>query len=279
VAPSRLPQAVGRDEPADVGTGCPHGLHSRLSDGEVRSMVRTQLRGSPSETAAPLTIEERGQLLQALRLPRGLYSAARAAQLSGVPERTVYHWARHEVLTPDHVLERPKSWSYRDLVYLRLTAFLRSHDVDLCDSTALVSRLRAEFSLSAENIQTEVSAASGGYALGPTMEVDELSGQTAFETMVAYVGTFDILAPLEEKVTRRLWGPNLIRPSTRTSMSPWVMSGEPVVRNSRIPTASLHALHEDRQLSAGDIVALYPTISLEDVSDAIDLEARLRSAA
>lgn len=226
-----------------------------------------------------LTSDERQHLLQALRLPRGTYSASRAAQLSGVPERTVYHWAQTEVLQPDYDYDRPKAWSYRDLVFLRLLAFLRGHDVEMRDSIALVHRLREEFSHSDIRIDTRVSAASGGYALGPIMQVDELTGQLAFETLVDYVGVFDVLAPLADQAHHHLWGPNLVYPSAHTAISPWVMSGEPVVRNSRISTASLHALKAQRGLDTADIVSLYPTLSAEDVDDAVALESRLRAAA
>jgi uncharacterized protein (DUF433 family) len=57
------------------------------------------------------------------------------------------------------------------------------------------------------------------------------------------------------------------------------MGGEPVVRATRIPTASLHALHSERGLDAERIVALYPELDSEQVDDAIALEDRLRHAA
>jgi hypothetical protein len=38
-----------------------------------------------------------------------------------VPERTLYDWAKSAILVPDYNAGRPKHWSYRDLVFLRLS--------------------------------------------------------------------------------------------------------------------------------------------------------------
>lgn len=85
------------------------------------------------------------------------------------------------------------------------------------------------------------------------------------------------VAPVVREVGRRtLWGPDLVEPSRRTTrISPWV-TGEPCVRDTRLPTSTLYALHEVRQLEAEAIAKLYPGIDRSDVEDAISLEARLR---
>jgi uncharacterized protein (DUF433 family) len=128
-------------------------------------------------------------------------------------------------------------------------------------------------------INTVVSSGGGGFASGPLMHEDELTGQQAFDTMAAHVNTFDLLAPLESTSPRHVWGPNLVRPSKRTAISPWVLSGEPVVRNSRIPTATLYALAEARRLRTADLLELYPGLDKDALDDALGLEARLRAAA
>lgn len=236
---------------------------------------------SSTDSRAVLSDSEREDLLYALEVPRGRYSANRAAQLSGVPERTVYHWARHEVMQPDFDDQNPKSWSYRDLVYLRLLAFLRGRQVALDPAAELVRRLRREFAEGGAEVETSViSAGGGGYALGPDMQVDMLTGQVAFETMVSYVGRFDLLAPIEAGgPAQHLWGPNLVRPSARTEISPWVLSGEPVIESSRIPTATIYALTTSRNLAAADIADLYPGLDVDKIRDAVGLERRLRQAA
>jgi uncharacterized protein (DUF433 family) len=61
-----------------------------------------------------------------------------------------------------------------------------------------------------------------------------------------------------------------------TSISPWVLAGDPCVRGTRIPTAAIRALREDRGLTFANIVELYPGLSTEAAEDADLLERRLR---
>lgn len=231
-------------------------------------------------TASSLTPEEARALRQALRYPRGRYEAPRAAQLSGVPARTVYHWASSGVLVPDYYLERPHAWSYRDLVYLRLAAWMRSHNVELEDVTRLVQEWRHFFEVTPDDVETEIHTDGRGLSLGPMYE-DLLTRQRPFETMVEHTVAFDVLEPVDrELVSRtRLWGPNLVRPSTLTAISPWVMNGEPCLRHTRIPTSNLYALHRERGLEASDLADLYPGTTVDAIADGLALEERLQEAA
>jgi uncharacterized protein (DUF433 family) len=239
---------------------------------------------APGAGDGDLSEADRRFVLSTFAEPRGFYGAGRAAQLSGVPERTIYYWARTKTLVPDHGADHPMAWSYRDLVFLRLVAFLRRRRVDLPDAANVARRYRRDFSRGKfGTIDTSISAAQGGYAYGDTMPVDELSGQQAFEIMADISSHFDLLAPLDDGKAKgklvEMRGPNLLRPSERTSISPWIMSGEPVVRNSRITTATLLALRDRRRLNPQQITELYPTLTRVDVEDAIEMERDLRSAA
>jgi uncharacterized protein (DUF433 family) len=145
----------------------------------------------------------------------------------------------------------------------------------------LVGKSRLDFQSEDEFQDTTISTDGVGLARGSGFDEDELTGQGVLATMVDIVATFDVLAPLDtdEQGRARLWGPNLVRPSANTAISPWVMRGEPVVRGSRISTGALFVLNTNRGLAPDDIVALYPGLTAEAVSDALALEARLRHAA
>lgn len=56
---------------------------------------------------------------------RGVYTAERAAALSGVPKSTVHYWARRQILVPSVSAVRVKLWSYSDLMGLRTIYWLR----------------------------------------------------------------------------------------------------------------------------------------------------------
>ncbi|MFP5317890.1 MAG: DUF433 domain-containing protein [Acidimicrobiia bacterium] len=220
---------------------------------------------------------EQQLVLFAFRHPRGRYTTERAGQLSGVPARTLYDWAEAGVLEPDFGNARPKAWSYRDLSFARLLAWLRQQGHDRPDAAARVSALRAVMADAAQEV-TEVRS-NGSVVLLGEETVDRLTGQQILGGMARFLEVFDLLEPIAELGRKRLWGPDLLTPSHLTVISPWVMGGQPVVRSTRIPTASLHALRKERGLDTARILALYPELDAERIDDAIELEDRLRRAA
>jgi uncharacterized protein (DUF433 family) len=228
-------------------------------------------------TARALTKDEQQLVLFAFRHPRGRYSAERAGQLSGVPARTLYDWANAYVLVPDFAGSRPKAWSYRDLGFARLLAWLRQQGHDRPKAAARVAELRRVMGDAGQQV-TEVRADGSIMLLGEET-VDRLTGQQVLDGMARFLAVFDLLEPIAELGRKRLWGPDLLAPTPLTVISPWVMGGEPVVKSTRIPTASLHALRHDRGLDTERIVALYPELDAGEVDDAIALEDRLRRAA
>jgi uncharacterized protein (DUF433 family) len=228
-----------------------------------------------------MTADERFLLILAFQSPRGRYRADRAGQLSGVPERTVYHWAKEGLMVPDFDGERPKNWSYRDLVYLRLFAWLRSKRHSPAMTSRHIQRIRARLTLEATDQM--IVRGDGTFVLLDDESVDELSGQQLLEGVLEHLSTFDLLMPIDVDDLGmrgdRLWGPNLIRPSEATRISPWVMSGEPCIAESRLPTSTVFALSSKRGLTSAAIASLCPGITAEQVADAVRLEGRLRSAA
>src|ERR1700693_2826986 len=215
-------------------------------------------------------------LKEELRTPRGQYAAERAAQLAGVPIRTLYHWAREGLLIPDYT-GRPMLWSYRDLVFVRLFTWLRSRHVAPQAVSRYIDEVRQAVSAS-DNDLTHVRAAQRSVLLGDEI-FDRLTGEGFLPLLIHYLDVFNLVGPLNipELGRGRVWGPNLIRPSAHTSISPWVMSGDPCIHRSRLPTASVFALNQERGLAPVEIVDLYRgAITEAAATDAIELEHRLR---
>lgn len=227
------------------------------------------------KNASSLTTEERVLLLRALRFPRGRYSAERAAQLSAVPARTLHDWATSGTLIPDWMGGRPRGWSYRDIVYVRLLAWLRSKGMERERASDRVTKVRGL--LSDDAIDPEVRSDGSIFLLGDE-DFDRFTGQQAFDGMAPLLDIFILMEPIEGISRAELWGPSLLRPSTHTYISPWVLHGEPCVTGSRIPSSGLYALRMERGLADDQIQALYPQLSASAVGDAIELETRLRAA-
>lgn len=224
-------------------------------------------------TGHELTPEETRAIVRALRRPVGRYSYTRASQLSGVPTRTLHHWANIELFVPDFNSASPKGWSYRDLVLVRLFAWLRSLGMAPPSAGERVQAVR--IGLASRKLDPTVPLRAHKKGLLVEGEhFDRLNGEGVLPFMVELLQAFDLTEPVDE--IGRMWGPSLVRPSEYTAISPSVVAGEPFLLETRIPTATLFALHEEQGLGSGDIVDLYPGISTMQVDDALELEGRIR---
>jgi uncharacterized protein (DUF433 family) len=228
-----------------------------------------------SATKEHLSSEDRALVLRALRFPRGRYDAERAHQLSGVPARTLHDWATAGVLVPDWFSARPRGWSYRDVVYARLLAWLRSKHMDRASAAERVALVR--------ELMGSSSIDPGFYSDGTIFVIrnetrDRVSGQQAFDGLVDVLDVFELTEPIEGVSDRELWGPSLVHPSAHTYISPWVLAGEPCVDGTRVPTATIYALRAERGLEPDAIHELYGSLSVDAITDALELEDRLRAA-
>lgn len=238
-----------------------------MGNAEVRTPVITD-NGSYGNGRA-----DRTPLLDAFRFPRGRYRAERAAQLSGVPARTIYDWALHGVLTPDFPHAKPKRWSYRDLVYLRLLVRLRELGMPRDAASARVAETRSLLGRGEVPVTSLRITKTGIYFADKTF--DRVSGQETMYELLELTERFDLTAPLEGVSDRPLSGPDLAYPSEHTYISPWIMGGEPCVNDTRIPTSTVMALVELRGLTIGNVLALYPSLTEATALDAVALERRL----
>lgn len=227
-----------------------------------------------------LTETERRSIGYALRNPRGRYAAVRAAQLSGVPKSTVYDWRRERVFEPDFTAARPVMWSYRDLVLLRLLAWLRQGGMDRPTAGEKVASVKSQLSRGVEirfiHATRKDVVLSGDAAVDAADDRENLLPSNDFYWLM---GTFDLHEPIAELRSAHrgaIWAPNLVNPSDHSFISPWVLAGDPCIQRTRIPTSAIHALRSERALPVDAIAGLYPGLTVEAAADAIALERRLR---
>lgn len=224
--------------------------------------------------------DEARLIAYALRHPRGRYQVDRVSQLSGVPRSTLYDWRREAVYTPDYAGSTPSTWSYRDLVFLRLLAWLRQLGTPRPDAAKRVAWVKRQVSTGVEI--HHLRATPDTFLVNEERE-DRTGGANLlpFDDLRGLVATFDLLDPVEELRglhggQKRLWAPDLVTPSEHTFISPWVLAGEPCVNKTRIPSSAIHALRVERGLRTRDIVKLYPGLAVVAAEDAYTLEQRLR---
>jgi uncharacterized protein (DUF433 family) len=214
-------------------------------------------------------------VLHSLRHARGRYSTDRAAQLSGIPRSTLYDWHRNDVYVPDFAGAHSLAWSYRDLVFVRVLAWLRN-DVKTPRPVAAKRVVALKKYVASGKIFTVLNADRNTLVLDGDGSEPLDGSSRLFADMLC---PLDLVAAVGDFGSReRLWGPHLVTPSDHTFISPWVLGGDPCVTRTRIPTASLYSLRTDRGLDLAEVVALYPGLDPVAAEDAYRLEARLRGA-
>ncbi len=212
---------------------------------------------------------------------RGVYTADRAAGLSGVPKSTVRYWARKEILVPSVSAERVKLWSYADLMGLRTIYWMRqpkrASDGRDIPRTAMPSVLRAlsalrdlDLGLRTDDGAPRVAVDHGGHVWLRTEPgaVQTLDGQRPFDA-----DWLDLIEPFSTWEGTR--GPNLQAPKPNLRIVPGKLSRSPHIVNTRIETIAISALR-DRRLDHEKIHQLYPVVAPVAIAEAIDLEQQLR---
>ena len=208
----------------------------------------------------------------------GCYEARRAAALSGVPQSTVYDWARKGVVVPSISPEREKLWSYVDLMALRIVSWLR-HPKGPANDQRPASAMR-EVRKALDRLEDRGMDLWDGRATRSPLFVDragkiiivrdeeasDVSGQAVMSQFL------DLLAPFEGSDGGR--GPDLRRPREHLRIVPGKCAGEPHLEGSRLTTPTLAAL-AIRGYEIEDLARLYPDESPGSIAEAIDLERSL----
>lgn len=220
------------------------------------------------------TDEERVLMRDALLRPVGRYGSERASQLAGIPRRTLNHWCYTGVYEPD--FPGGRFWSYRDLVLVRVLAWLRSKGMapkDAADRVRTLKHRLEDPSVSFTSIRSQ-----GRELLAGTEAMDYMTGELLMPEVVKFFSQQTLSLQLDRGASTRWW-PDLVRPNAHVAIRPLVMSGEPCIIGTRITTQAMFELAEGRGLSPADIVNLYPGRTVDEVTEAIGLERRLREAA
>jgi uncharacterized protein (DUF433 family) len=210
----------------------------------------------------------------------GAYTANRAAALSGVPKSTVHYWARNGHLVPS-VAQKPRLWSYTDLLALRTIYWLRqpksAFDLSVPATSmrkvqrALEELKALDLDLFAKGRPVVTVTLDGEVVLdAPSVPLQNAGGQYLAPGLVDILGPF---AGLEG--TR---GPDLVRPRPSLRILPRKISGAPHIDGTRLPTQSIGAL-ADRGFTVEQIAKIYPFVTPDSIAESIDLEKQLQQNA
>lgn len=209
---------------------------------------------------------------------QGFYSIAQVSRLARIPRRTLYHWREQGVIEPAVVIQNQHGqvedvgFSYAQLTILKILRALRDDRIDLkAMSTAL------------QHLATRLGPPSKGWAdahvyiVGDRIYADkpdewEITAATQMGQKLDpryFDDLFDELRTWDEP------GAILIPDDYRkyVQIDPEVMGGQPVLRNTRIPTSVLASLKEKGR-SIAQIARLYQ-LPRKIIGKALDYEAFL----
>lgn len=211
---------------------------------------------------------------------QGFYSTTQVSRLARIPVRTLYDWKAKGIIKPSvqvmaDDLVADEGYSYADLTIIRLIRAIKDKKLNLRSVSIALSHLVARFGPPTKgwfNIHVYI-ANNNVYA----DKSDEWEVTTAtrygqkIETRL-FDDVFDILRDMDEDG-------DILLPkgfSQCIAIKPNVMGGDPVIKNTRVPTAAIAAKFH-KGVSVDRLAALYKPISRQCIEKAIDYEKYLNS--
>ena len=207
---------------------------------------------------------------------RGVYTAERAASLSGIPKSTVYRWARTGRRGSSVSQTRTKLWSFKDLLALRAIHWLHRPAPNPDGEkplpvpepvvrAALAELDRADLSgLRDEPLSVRIDRAGAVHA-GPADDGRLIRSPPAPDSL-------DLIEAFESRGSIR--GPNLAAPRPLLRIMPGKLGGSPHLLGTRLQTEALAAIVR-RGMARRNIYRLYPRFDPSAIDQALDLEAQL----
>jgi len=209
---------------------------------------------------------------------QGFYTTAHVSRLTGIPTSTLYQWRERGIIRPSlQMMDRKKvvaeGYSYSDLTLIRILKALRDKHLDFTSAGNALRHLYERLGPPNKGWANERVYVVRGHIFADRPDEWEVTDATGFGQKVAEVmfgDLFEELRDLEE-------GASLIVPTQfrkYVQIDPEIMGGEPVIRDTRLPTATVLAML-DRYKTIDKLVQLYRPIPREKIERAIEYERYL----
>lgn len=208
---------------------------------------------------------------------QGLYSTAQVSRLARIPVSTLYEWRKRGIIRPSlELVERglvaDEGYSYSDLTLVRIIKALRDRHLDFDSAAKAILHLYQRLGPPDRGWAKEKV-----YVIGNRIYVDRPDewnvtdatelGQKVMEMLFGEV--FEELREGDEEASI------IVPPQFRkyVQVKPEIMGGEPVIRDTRIPTATIVALLANHDID--ELKKLYRRISPDKIEKAIEYERYL----
>ena len=208
---------------------------------------------------------------------QGFYSTAQVSRLARIPVSTLYEWRRRGIIRPslelvEGGLVADEGYSYSDLTLVRIIKALRDKHLDFDSAATALRHMYERLGPPDRGWANERVYIVGNciYVDGPdewkVTDATQL-GQRVME--MVFGDLFEELREMDEEASI------IVPPQFRkyVQVKPEVMGGEPVIRDTRIPTATIVALLVNHDIA--ELKKLYRRIPPEKIDKAIEYESYL----
>ena len=214
---------------------------------------------------------------------QGFYSTPQVSRLARVPLSTLYNWKARAIISPSvevvdkdgYVVE--EGYSYADLTIIKIMRALREDRLDLPSVGVALRHMYERLGPPSEGWSDANVYIVGNKIFAEKSDEWQTTSATGFGQKVA-TRLFGDLFPLlrEQEEAGSILVPRDYTPYVE--IDPRIMGGQPVIRNTRIPT-SLFPILLAKGKSVDDLVRLYHPVSRETVEKTVEFENYLDSAA
>ena len=213
----------------------------------------------------------------------GFYSTPQVARLARVPVSTLYSWRKRAIIAPSVELVDEngetveEGYSYADLTIVRIIRALREDRLDLTSVSVALRHMYERLGPPSEGWFDANVYIVGNKIFAEKSDDWQTTSATGFGQRVdtrVFGDLFPLLREQEEE-------DSILVPRDYTAyveIDPSVMGGQPVVRNTRVPTSLFPTLLAKGK-SIDDLSRLYYPISRETIEKTVEFEKFLDSAA
>jgi uncharacterized protein (DUF433 family) len=209
-----------------------------------------------------------------------VYSTQLAGALSGATESQLRYWRKSRkgepaLLAPEYG-SRPASYSYRDVVTLRMFTRLRE-EISLQKVRKAVAYVESQLPQGAHISEEQIRALPGGRSAvwiskdGDYVDAVAQPGQSGIRVVME-----DVFRSFITSRGQRV--PDLVHPAQGLVIDPAVRGGMPVAEGTRITYDRLASLRHDG-LTVNEVRELYPWVSAESVEGATEFANRVEELA
>ncbi len=221
--------------------------------------------------------KDSSQIVRPVIESQGFYSTSQVSRLARIPVSTLYEWRRRGIIRPSLEfvsagLLADEGYSYSDLTLIRIIKALRDKHLDFDSAAKAIRHLYDRLGPPDRGWANEKVYVMGNHIYVDRPDPWQVTDATALGQKVMEV-LFGVL--FEELREGDAEASIIVPPQFRkyVQVKPEVMGGEPVVRDTRVPTATLVALLANHDIN--ELKKLYKRIPPEKIEKAIEYERYL----